>query len=195
MHNVCVISLFYKFHYQHRGATDILHTEGLFFSLADSVAPSTLWLSTLTCPSHLRCVLYCSLQVKLIKYICKQLQCKQKVPETERPEALDSYPHLRDWLRTINLRPELIEVGHVAVWECQCVMLSLSRVTVFVSLMCVFTPHAHVCMWNTWLVIIKMPLWKKQGRSHFWSYAKQWQLFWTWTDIRKKKKALYHETT
>lgn len=46
-----------------------------------------------------------------MKYICKQLQCKQKVPETERPEALDSYPHLRDWLRTINLRPELIEVG------------------------------------------------------------------------------------
>uniref|UniRef100_A0A3Q1EZ01 Kinase suppressor of ras 1a n=1 Tax=Acanthochromis polyacanthus TaxID=80966 RepID=A0A3Q1EZ01_9TELE len=50
--------------------------------------------------------------VKLMKYICKQLQCKQKVPETERPEALDSYPRLRDWLRTINLRPELIEVGH-----------------------------------------------------------------------------------
>uniref|UniRef100_A0A3Q3IA65 non-specific serine/threonine protein kinase n=1 Tax=Monopterus albus TaxID=43700 RepID=A0A3Q3IA65_MONAL len=51
--------------------------------------------------------------VKLMKYICKQLQCKQKVPETERPEALDSYPHLRDWLRTINLRPELIEVVEV----------------------------------------------------------------------------------
>uniref|UniRef100_I3J0S3 non-specific serine/threonine protein kinase n=1 Tax=Oreochromis niloticus TaxID=8128 RepID=I3J0S3_ORENI len=50
-----------------------------------------------------------TLEVKLMKYICKQLQCKQKVPETERPEALDSYPHLRDWLRTINLRPELIE--------------------------------------------------------------------------------------
>lgn len=45
-----------------------------------------------------------------MKYICKQLQCKQKVPETERPEALDSYPHSRDWLRTINLRPELIQV-------------------------------------------------------------------------------------
>uniref|UniRef100_A0AAQ4P8D4 non-specific serine/threonine protein kinase n=1 Tax=Gasterosteus aculeatus aculeatus TaxID=481459 RepID=A0AAQ4P8D4_GASAC len=52
-----------------------------------------------------------TLEVKLMKYICKQLQCKQKVPETERPEALDSYPHLRDWLRTINLRPELIEVS------------------------------------------------------------------------------------
>lgn len=62
---------------------------------------------------------YCSLQVKLMKYICKQLQCKQKVPETERPEALDSYPHLRDWLRTINLRPELIQVR-------RCIALSSS---------------------------------------------------------------------
>uniref|UniRef100_A0A673WL30 non-specific serine/threonine protein kinase n=1 Tax=Salmo trutta TaxID=8032 RepID=A0A673WL30_SALTR len=51
-----------------------------------------------------------TLEVKLMKYICKQLQCKQKVPETERPQALDSYPRLGDWLRTINLRPELIEV-------------------------------------------------------------------------------------
>lgn len=51
-----------------------------------------------------------TLEVKLMKYICKQLQCKQKVPQTERPEALDSFPHLRDWLRTINLRPELIEL-------------------------------------------------------------------------------------
>uniref|UniRef100_A0A3Q2DPH7 non-specific serine/threonine protein kinase n=1 Tax=Cyprinodon variegatus TaxID=28743 RepID=A0A3Q2DPH7_CYPVA len=47
--------------------------------------------------------------VKLMKYICKQLQCKNKLPETERPEALDSYPHLRDWLRTVNLRAELIQ--------------------------------------------------------------------------------------
>uniref|UniRef100_A0A8C8F1Q0 non-specific serine/threonine protein kinase n=1 Tax=Oncorhynchus tshawytscha TaxID=74940 RepID=A0A8C8F1Q0_ONCTS len=50
-----------------------------------------------------------TLEVKLMKYICKQLQCKQKVPETERPQALDSYPRLGDWLRTVNLRPELIE--------------------------------------------------------------------------------------
>eukprot|EP00063_Salmo_salar_P018780 XP_013993615.1 PREDICTED: kinase suppressor of Ras 1-like [Salmo salar] len=50
-----------------------------------------------------------TLEVKLMKYICKQLQVKQKVPETERPQALDSYPRLGDWLRTVNLRPELIE--------------------------------------------------------------------------------------
>uniref|UniRef100_A0AAY5L0T8 non-specific serine/threonine protein kinase n=1 Tax=Esox lucius TaxID=8010 RepID=A0AAY5L0T8_ESOLU len=52
-----------------------------------------------------------TLEVKLMKYICKQLQCKQKVPETERPQALDSYPRLGDWLRTINLRPMLIELS------------------------------------------------------------------------------------
>ncbi|XP_051540218.1 kinase suppressor of Ras 1-like isoform X4 [Myxocyprinus asiaticus] len=48
-----------------------------------------------------------------MKYICKQLQCKQKVPDTERPAALDSYPRLEDWLRIINVRPELIEAVNV----------------------------------------------------------------------------------
>ncbi|XP_066520863.1 kinase suppressor of Ras 1 isoform X1 [Hoplias malabaricus] len=50
-----------------------------------------------------------TLEVKLLKYITKQLQCKQKVPVCERSLALDSYPHLVDWLHTINLRPELIQ--------------------------------------------------------------------------------------
>ncbi|XP_023700646.1 kinase suppressor of Ras 1-like isoform X1 [Paramormyrops kingsleyae] len=50
-----------------------------------------------------------TLEVKLVKYICKQLQCKRKVPQEERPQALDGYPRLADWLRIINLRPELIE--------------------------------------------------------------------------------------
>ncbi|KAI1903669.1 hypothetical protein AGOR_G00029580 [Albula goreensis] len=50
-----------------------------------------------------------TLEVKLIKYICKQLQCKQKVPESERPQDLEKYPQLEDWLRTINLRPELVK--------------------------------------------------------------------------------------
>ena len=45
-----------------------------------------------------------------MKYICKQLQCKRKVPEQERPVGLDSFPRLGDWLRTINLRTELIQV-------------------------------------------------------------------------------------
>ncbi|XP_066551191.1 kinase suppressor of Ras 1 isoform X2 [Amia ocellicauda] len=50
-----------------------------------------------------------TLEVKLVKYICKQLQCKRKVPVSERPQALERYPRLVDWLRTINLRPELIQ--------------------------------------------------------------------------------------
>ncbi|XP_026137645.1 kinase suppressor of Ras 1-like isoform X1 [Carassius auratus] len=50
-----------------------------------------------------------ALEVKLVKYISKQLEWKQSVPERERPLALDSYPQLIDWLYTINLRPELIE--------------------------------------------------------------------------------------
>ncbi|XP_043085255.1 kinase suppressor of Ras 1 isoform X1 [Puntigrus tetrazona] len=54
-----------------------------------------------------------TLEVKLMKYICKQLQCKQKVPDTERPLALNSYPRLEDWLRTINVRPELIVAVNV----------------------------------------------------------------------------------
>ncbi|XP_051763956.1 kinase suppressor of Ras 1 isoform X2 [Ctenopharyngodon idella] len=54
-----------------------------------------------------------TLEVKLMKYICKQLQCKRKVPDTERPPALNSYPRLEDWLRTINVRPELIETVNV----------------------------------------------------------------------------------
>ncbi|XP_008331160.1 kinase suppressor of Ras 1 isoform X2 [Cynoglossus semilaevis] len=49
-----------------------------------------------------------TLEVKLMKYICKQLQCKHKVPEAERPAALDNFPHLQDWLHTINLREGLI---------------------------------------------------------------------------------------
>ncbi|XP_050977202.1 kinase suppressor of Ras 1 isoform X2 [Labeo rohita] len=54
-----------------------------------------------------------TLEVKLMKYICKQLQCKQKVPDTERPSALNSYPRLEDWLRTINVRPALLEAVNV----------------------------------------------------------------------------------
>ncbi|KAJ8383882.1 hypothetical protein AAFF_G00213450 [Aldrovandia affinis] len=50
-----------------------------------------------------------TLEVKLVKYICKQLQFKQRVPESERPPALNTYPRLCNWLETINLRAELIQ--------------------------------------------------------------------------------------
>ncbi|XP_046718836.1 kinase suppressor of Ras 1 isoform X1 [Silurus meridionalis] len=51
-----------------------------------------------------------TLEVKLVKYISKQLQCKQRVPVCERSPALNTYPHLVDWLHTINIRHEFIEV-------------------------------------------------------------------------------------
>ncbi|XP_028856021.1 kinase suppressor of Ras 1 isoform X3 [Denticeps clupeoides] len=50
-----------------------------------------------------------TVEVKLTNYICKQLQCKRRVAEGERTAALDRYPRLGDWLRTINLKPELLE--------------------------------------------------------------------------------------
>ncbi|XP_072548016.1 kinase suppressor of Ras 1 isoform X2 [Salminus brasiliensis] len=50
-----------------------------------------------------------TLEVRLLKYITKQLQCKQRVPACERSLALDSYPHLVDWLYTVNVRPEVIQ--------------------------------------------------------------------------------------
>ncbi|XP_073674285.1 kinase suppressor of Ras 1 isoform X2 [Garra rufa] len=50
-----------------------------------------------------------ALEVKLVKYISKQLEWKQSVPKSDRPMALDSYPRLTNWLYTINLRPELIK--------------------------------------------------------------------------------------
>lgn len=55
-----------------------------------------------------------------MKYICKQLQCKHKVPEAERPAALDNFPHLQDWLHTINLREGLIVVGDVLFEKSRC---------------------------------------------------------------------------
>ncbi|KAJ7990672.1 hypothetical protein DPEC_G00302830 [Dallia pectoralis] len=50
-----------------------------------------------------------TLEVKLTKYISKQLHYKQRVPERQRTQVLHSYPRLGDWLCTINIRPELIQ--------------------------------------------------------------------------------------
>ncbi|XP_029923532.1 kinase suppressor of Ras 1-like isoform X2 [Myripristis murdjan] len=50
-----------------------------------------------------------TLEDKLTKYFCQQLQLKQRVPERERTETLAGYPRLEDWLRTVNLRPQFIQ--------------------------------------------------------------------------------------
>lgn len=174
-HMYCIISVSSHIGHSKEPCTEVWKISSSVKACSLAIAPSTLWVSPLTCPSHLHCVLYCSLQVKLMKYICKQLQCKQKVPETERPEALDSYPHLGDWLRTINLRPELIEVGRVVLFEYQSLSLfvspfALAWVTDCVSL-CTQSPF-RMHMTNT----IKLSLLCRF--SWYWS-CKQWQQNWT----------------
>ncbi|XP_043910580.1 kinase suppressor of Ras 1 isoform X3 [Protopterus annectens] len=52
-----------------------------------------------------------TLEDKLRNYIFKQLQCKQKVPESERIPALKKYPKLRDWLQTVNIRKEVLKAA------------------------------------------------------------------------------------
>uniref|UniRef100_A0A8C9UP49 non-specific serine/threonine protein kinase n=1 Tax=Spermophilus dauricus TaxID=99837 RepID=A0A8C9UP49_SPEDA len=48
-------------------------------------------------------------QAKLVRYICKQRQCKLSVPPSDRTPELNSYPHFSDWLDTFNVRPEVAQ--------------------------------------------------------------------------------------
>nr|XP_014346901.1 PREDICTED: kinase suppressor of Ras 1 [Latimeria chalumnae] len=50
-----------------------------------------------------------TLEVKLVKYIGKQLQCKHRVPQHERTPVLESYPKLSDWFQTVNVGKELLQ--------------------------------------------------------------------------------------
>uniref|UniRef100_G1QLB2 Kinase suppressor of ras 1 n=1 Tax=Nomascus leucogenys TaxID=61853 RepID=G1QLB2_NOMLE len=47
---------------------------------------------------------------KLVRYICKQRQCKLSVAPGERTPELNSYPRFSDWLYTFNVRPEVVQV-------------------------------------------------------------------------------------
>lgn len=49
-------------------------------------------------------------QAKLVRYICKQRQCKLSVAPGERTSELNSYPRFSDWLYTFNVRPEVVQV-------------------------------------------------------------------------------------
>ncbi|XP_057357127.1 kinase suppressor of Ras 1 isoform X8 [Manis pentadactyla] len=46
---------------------------------------------------------------KLVRYICKQRQCKLSVAPGERTAELNSYPRFTDWLYTFNVRPEVVQ--------------------------------------------------------------------------------------
>uniref|UniRef100_A0A8C9MEM7 Phorbol-ester/DAG-type domain-containing protein n=1 Tax=Panthera tigris altaica TaxID=74533 RepID=A0A8C9MEM7_PANTA len=50
-----------------------------------------------------------SSQAKLVRYICKQQQCKLSVAPGERTSELNSYPRFSDWLCTFNVRPEVVQ--------------------------------------------------------------------------------------
>ncbi|XP_036196558.1 kinase suppressor of Ras 1 isoform X11 [Myotis myotis] len=50
-----------------------------------------------------------TLEAKLVRYICKQRQCKLSVAPGERTSELNSYPRFSDWLYTFNVRPEVVQ--------------------------------------------------------------------------------------
>lgn len=55
-------------------------------------------------------------QAKLVRYICKQQQCKLSVAPSERTSELNSYPRFSDWLCTFNVRPEVVQVSGLWSW-------------------------------------------------------------------------------
>ncbi|XP_008819819.1 kinase suppressor of Ras 1 isoform X1 [Nannospalax galili] len=50
-----------------------------------------------------------TLEAKLVRYICKQRQCKLSVAPSDRTAELNSYPRFCDWLYTFSVRPEVVQ--------------------------------------------------------------------------------------
>ncbi|XP_023575616.1 kinase suppressor of Ras 1, partial [Octodon degus] len=50
-----------------------------------------------------------TLEARLVRYICKQRQCKLSVAPGDRTPELNSYPRFRDWLDTFSVRPEVAQ--------------------------------------------------------------------------------------
>ncbi|XP_053131223.1 kinase suppressor of Ras 1 [Hemicordylus capensis] len=50
-----------------------------------------------------------TLEVKLVRYISIQLQCKANVPLNARTAELNSYPRFSDWLHLVNVRKDIIQ--------------------------------------------------------------------------------------
>ncbi|XP_028722743.1 kinase suppressor of Ras 1 isoform X4 [Peromyscus leucopus] len=50
-----------------------------------------------------------TLEAKLVRYICKQRQCKLSVAPSDRTAELSSYPRFSDWLYIFNVRPEVVQ--------------------------------------------------------------------------------------
>uniref|UniRef100_A0A3Q0RVG2 Kinase suppressor of ras 1 n=1 Tax=Amphilophus citrinellus TaxID=61819 RepID=A0A3Q0RVG2_AMPCI len=94
------------------GAEEALHQCRLIQNLVDISISSLLSLRTRCAASNdLTRQEIRTLEVKLTKYMWKQLQLRQRVPEGERPEALAQYPRLEDWLLTADLTPQFIQAA------------------------------------------------------------------------------------
>ncbi|XP_036051378.1 LOW QUALITY PROTEIN: kinase suppressor of Ras 1 [Onychomys torridus] len=50
-----------------------------------------------------------TLEAKLVRYICKQRQCKLSVTPSDRTAELNSYPRFSDWLYIFNVSPEVVQ--------------------------------------------------------------------------------------
>uniref|UniRef100_A0A670K1P7 non-specific serine/threonine protein kinase n=1 Tax=Podarcis muralis TaxID=64176 RepID=A0A670K1P7_PODMU len=50
-----------------------------------------------------------TLEVKLVRYIGTQLQCKLNVPLNDRTVELNSYPRFSDWLYLVNVRKDVVQ--------------------------------------------------------------------------------------
>uniref|UniRef100_A0A674JN60 non-specific serine/threonine protein kinase n=1 Tax=Terrapene triunguis TaxID=2587831 RepID=A0A674JN60_9SAUR len=50
-----------------------------------------------------------TLEVKLVRYINRQRQCKLSVPLNDRTVELNSYPRFNDWLELVNVKKEVVQ--------------------------------------------------------------------------------------
>ncbi|XP_037736252.2 kinase suppressor of Ras 1 isoform X7 [Chelonia mydas] len=50
-----------------------------------------------------------TLEVKLVRYINRQRQCKLSVPLNDRTVELNSYPRFNDWLDLVNVKKEVVQ--------------------------------------------------------------------------------------
>ncbi|XP_045155568.1 kinase suppressor of Ras 1 isoform X2 [Echinops telfairi] len=50
-----------------------------------------------------------TLEAKLVRYTCKQRQCKLGVPPGKRSPELNSYPRFCDWLYIFNVSPQVVQ--------------------------------------------------------------------------------------
>uniref|UniRef100_A0A8C8RK92 non-specific serine/threonine protein kinase n=1 Tax=Pelusios castaneus TaxID=367368 RepID=A0A8C8RK92_9SAUR len=92
------------------GAGPALHQCGQLQSLIDISLASLRGLRTKCAASNdLTQQEIRTLEVKLVRYINRQRQCKLSVPLNDRTEELSSYPRFNDWLDLVNVKKEVVQ--------------------------------------------------------------------------------------